>query len=165
MGCDIHAYVEYRKADAEPREWINYGNRINPGRNYWIFGLMSDGVRASFPESKSAKGLPSDLGYASRWDALLYIDEKESKGHCTLLQATKWKGKIYERDGKPYATDHPDWHSHSWLSTAEYEEVLNTYDAMDSANYPEAEYRALLASMKELEKHGNEVRLVFWFDN
>lgn len=44
MGCDIHAYVEYKKADNNG-DWISFGGRINPGRNYSLFGRMAEGVR------------------------------------------------------------------------------------------------------------------------
>jgi hypothetical protein len=42
MGCDIHAYVESKKPDS--KTWWGFGGRINPGRNYRMFGKLA-GVR------------------------------------------------------------------------------------------------------------------------
>ena len=34
MGCDIHCYVEYRSKSES--HWELFGDRINPGRNFWF---------------------------------------------------------------------------------------------------------------------------------
>jgi len=51
----------------------------------------------------------------------------------------------------------PDWHSHSWLTTAELIEVIGEDIG--------PEYKAVIAAMQSLESSGHEARLVFWFDN
>jgi hypothetical protein len=54
--------------------------------------------------------------------------------------------------------EHPDWHTPSWLTASELERCIDTEGYVD-------EYKAILAAMKSLESSGNDVRLVFWFDN
>lgn len=119
MGCDIHAYIEYRPKGEN--RWSDFGGRINPGRNYLMFEAMA-GVRGE--ESKAIvppRGQPKDLAWASEWDAFLQISEDGKGDHeCTLESAKRWHGEIInDSDGKPEKTPHPDWHSHSWLSAAE----------------------------------------------
>jgi len=170
MGCDAHCYVEYRTKEETNREyWSSFGGRINPGRNYWMFGLMAKGTRSEFEEAFEPKGLPELLGYQSTYDAYMYIvdddDEMDEPSHqCKRSDAERWAkyGNKISEDNR--FIEHPDWHTHSWLSVNEFEEVLNSFNKMKDA-YPQPEYEALLAAMKTLEKYNNEVRLVFWFDN
>lgn len=80
-------------------------------------------------------------------------------GACTPEQAEKYAkyGSEYLfRDGKRVAVQHPDWHTPSWLTPAEWER-------MTRAAGPE--YQAMTAAMRSLEKTGHVVRVVFWFDN
>jgi hypothetical protein len=191
MGCDIHMYVEYRKPDSFHRNgslasnkkyWNGFGNRINPGRDYALFGKLA-GVRSDTPSLFSVRGLPNDLGYSAQRDSRLYIVENNSTredGCATLERANQWVkdrgGKIhYNKEGKPTWVDHPDWHSHSWLSVGEFDAVLI---ATANITYEHEEigtshkhgpcddyYYALLAAMYDLKSRGNEVRVVFWFDN
>lgn len=143
MGCDTHMYIEYRRKDNENKTWQNFGGRINPGRNYLIFGIISEGVRCETTFNFPPKGMPDDAAYASRNDNQLYISETEG--------------------GKPTWVTHPDWHSHSWLTTQEFEKAMEFY--REKGNWTEPEYEALLASMKRFEELGFESRVVFWFDN
>lgn len=173
MGCDIHMYVEYTKSDLTPEQrkkygWGSWGGRINPGRDYELFGLLADirGGSAIFPP----RGLPDGLGFYSRWDSHMLISENTVEPNfCTLKQAqeyAKWGAKIHnDVHGKPMFVDNPDWHSHSWLNTIEFEHVLN---ARKLGEYGPADidYYALLSAMKTLEENGSrESRVVFWFDN
>ena len=185
MGCDIHMYVEYtnKKRLAESKlpavegkikvdeYWYTFGGHINPGRNYAMFGMLSQGVRSDFSNGMVPKGLPEVLGFNAHDDAFMYIsDTPDEDGNTTTLEkAINWGGKIInDINGKPRWTENPNWHSHSWLTTEEYEKALDNYAALskdESWGYP-LEYRALLAAMKALE-HGGETiaRVVFWFDS
>lgn len=172
MGCDIHMYVQYRKKNFDPKwdHWSEFGGRINPGRDYSLFGILSDGVRSSWEKCHEPKGLPEgDLGWDAERDANLYIRENPQpyeEGTCTLEDAQRWGHKIeLDKDGKPWRTRHPDWHSHSWLTTAEYAQALRWYTSQTKYKVG-LEYKALLSVMKTLENKGeNDVRVVFWFDN
>jgi hypothetical protein len=169
MGCDIHMYVEYKRKDDKRNNWSNFGSRINPGRNYFMFGLLSKGVRSDNELGIDAKGLPDGLGWETSDDMYLYINDNRSEddNHVSTNQAIKWRANygcniVNDENGRPYKVENPDWHSSSWLTTSEFENQLNIYN-QESFGVPE--YMAILAAMKELENHNNECRVVFWFDN
>lgn len=169
MGCDIHMYVEYKRKDSD--YFSDFGGRINPGRNYWMFGILA-GVRSDANNLFPPKGIPDDLAYASRNDYLEYISENanDDNDFVTLETAQKYEtyGKkiINNREGKPTWVEHPDWHTPTWLTVDEYEKCMEEYNANDTAiKYREPEYEAVLAAMKKLSEFGGEVRIVFWFDN
>ena len=103
-------YVEYRRKGSDSKHWSGFGGRINPGRNYSLFGILSRGVRSNVPTGFEPKGLPTDLGWYSADDAFLWIDDEyqDQEKYCSMERAERWGGKIYHRDGKPFKTDHPD---------------------------------------------------------
>lgn len=179
MGCDIHMYVEYVNKESKKRHeekgenpyWMSFGGRINPGRNYLLFGYLA-GVRCDVEKGFTPKGLPEDLGYMAMSESRLYISE-DGKGdnETTMENALRWNKhsncKLHlGSDGNPLWVDHPDWHSSSWLSTKEYAKAINLY-SRNKDNWGVAiEYKALLSAMRTLEKNGHyEARIVFWFDN
>ena len=171
MGCDAHMYVEYKRKKSERDYWFSFGKRINPGRNYWLFGLMSKGVRSEFPKSLEAKGMPDNAAYESRGDNQLYIvDENpnDTEGWCTMEQAKQWETYgckfVNNTKGNPTWITHPDWHSHTWLTTEEFKKVIDSYNSMDNS-HSGCEYEVLLSAMQKLEEFDNEVRVVVWFDN
>ena len=158
MGCDIHAYMEYRKKGGN---WRDFGSRINPGRHYGIFGRLADGVRGDGPAVAPTRGFPPDSAYAAKDDCFLFITETgEGEGECTIEQADRWEPgkehKIHER------TPQPDWHSHSWVTSKEFEDAVSIVKD-DPASEPE--YVAMLCALKAFEEMGFETRVVFWFDN
>jgi hypothetical protein len=177
MGCDIHMYVQYREKKERENElnrdwWYEFGDQISPGRNYSMFGILA-GVRSSYYDDEGVthlepKGLPDfGLGWGARADLSLSITETgQEEKSCTLEQAERWKGPIEKnKDGKPVRTEHPDWHSHSWLTPKELAQVYRWYKK-ETGYPPGLEYRVLLKMMKALEDEGkNEVVVVFWFDN
>ena len=208
MGCDIHMYLEYTDKKTLEREnkgvlngrgepikayWRNFGGRINPGRNYWMFGILSKGVRSNFDEGFNPKGIPDfhSLSFSCMGDYTLYISDKDDDRddddvrNTTLEKAIKWASEgygsvLYYRDptdDKPFRVSSPDWHSASWLTTEEYEKAIQIYkdkcieayrqepeyNSPDDAILPE--YEALLAAMKSLDSNGMVCRVVFWFDN
>ena len=177
MGCDIHMFVQYRnierakarKEDGGYDYWQDFGGCLNPGRNYTLFGILA-GVR-DWPEDDNKmfepKGLPEfELSYAAKDSLYLYVGDDNEEHTCTLEQAQRWGRKIInDSDGKPWMTEHPDWHSHTWLTTKELAQAYRWYK--QATGYaPCLEFRVLLKMMKELENKGqNEVVVVFWFDN
>ena len=188
MGCDIHMYVEYTYKDKlelynkaiekgeTPKDtvfWRCFGSRINPGRNYSLFGILSKGVRSDNKKGFEPKGLPSydNLGFYAMDDSRLFITKNgDGDNECTLETALDWQKRLnrkiyYNGQDKPTFVDNPDHHSHSWLITKEFEKALRLYRAEEKCGSP-VEYTALLAAMKSLEKSGHFVaRVVFWFDN
>lgn len=171
MGCDIHACVEYKKKGEEVKwGWHSFGQQFRLNRDYWMFGLLAKGVRQEFPESFVERGLPSDLGFTALNDNRILITEDGQGDSCTTLaKAELWaKGgcKIeYNNDGKATWVTHPDWHSHSWLTTEEFKKALDIHHAKAEFKYYAIDYRCVLAAMEHFESSGYDCRIVFWFDN
>lgn len=172
MGCDIHMFVEYKRKDSD--YWQSLGGRINPGRNYFMFGILSKGVRSMPSFSFEPKGIPENMSYsANEREYILISEDREIDGEswCSLEDAKRWErngSKILYHNGKPWKVEHPDWHSHSWLTIEEYKKALDFYKeecVKENYDFKEPEYSAILAAMQELESHGLDVRIVFWFDN
>lgn len=169
MGCDIHMYVEYKPSDES--SWYSFGREINPGRDYDLFTAIA-GVRGDARDAAvQARGLPDDLGYSANKDAFLSVltaDEADKypeppEGCCTAAQAKQWGMPLLTgKSGRQYIHQ-PDWHGHSWLTPTELELCLMR--VKNEGSEASDEYYALLASMQELERRDNEVRVVFWFDN
>lgn len=174
MGADIHMYVEYRSKEPSPYAhtdarnwWSSFGDRINPGRSYRLFGLLA-GVRCDGVMYQT-RGMPEDAGYIAKFANQIYISDSGDGESCTLAQAQSYEkyGSVieYDQNGRATWVTHPDWHSHSWLTVDQFSSVLNAY-RIKYGDDPGVEYVALLAAMRALENDGkNEVRVVFWFDN
>jgi hypothetical protein len=56
---------------------------------------------------------------------------------------------------------HPDWHTHSWLTTDEYAKAIRSVSKPSEA----PEYYAVLAVLRQFDAIGYDARVVFWFDN
>ncbi len=186
MGCDIHMYVEYifqndvkrykqelKEGNSDARKPFvhSFGDQINPGRNYCMFGCLASGVRDDIDGAIDPKGLPPEdqLGYMSKCDNRLFITEDgDGEGECTLENAKKWEEygrKITYINDEPYSVEHPDWHSHSWLTLKEYKQALELYKQNSRFDGIPIEYQAILDLMKSFKKNGAIPRIVFWFDN
>ena len=203
MGCDIHLYIEYKSKDGYDPAWQGFGGNINPGRNYAMFALMAD-VRNCYSDGKlpvlvERRGMPDDAGYTATDDNRIYISETKSEDYVSMETAKRWVKSgsskfINDKDGNPIWVTNPDAHSHSWLTTSEFESVINKYLELeagwhkvrveehnkmvkeeniqpDSWAYDppsmvdEPEYQVVLASLKRFEELGYDARIVFWFDN
>jgi len=172
MGCDIHAYVEINEFD---RWWGVTGN-ISLGRNYQMFGLLSNGVRG-YSGGLEPKGLPIDVGYQAQADSRIRINKDITEdgyyegGYCvTLKTAQDWEKRLgckihYLTDGEPYTVDDPDWHSHTWLTLEELEKAINEYKEITNSQAGIGLYIAVKDMMKSMQSNGIESRLVIWFDN
>jgi hypothetical protein len=203
MGCDIHVYIEYTDKKTLEKEkngilnsngvpikayWRNFGGNLSLGRNYWLFGILSKGVRSDIDNAFEPKGIPpfDSLSNETRSDYAHYISNEndDDDNYVTMEKAIKWSNsygvELYYRnptDDKPTWVSGPDWHSHSWLTTDELEQALAIYHNMcveANKNDPdynnldslkEPLYTAILSLMKSLESDGMVCRLVFWFDN
>jgi hypothetical protein len=209
MGCDIHLYIEYKNKkvafDGYKDNWHSFGQRINPGRNYAMFALMAN-VRNHYSDGKlpvlvEPRGIPDDAEYYSSGDDRIYISEEKYDGEhsVTMERAKSWVESgsskfINNQKGEPTWVTDPDNHSHSWLTTSEFETIINNYleleagwhkERVDTHNKmvakeniqpiswmyappvtnDEPQYQVVLASMKGFEEVGYDARIVFWFDN
>lgn len=168
MGCDIHMYVEHNSKNAARPYWENFGGRINPGRDYLLFanlaGVRSGGASVQMVETR---GLPDNLALMTKWDNELYIsDDEQIDGTCTKENAEIWVKNGYSNwtDNRQVSVTNPDHHTHSWCTVDEFRLVLNADRPIDWGG-PNVEYWALLAACDEMVKRGQDVRIVFWFDN
>ena len=171
MGCDIHCYIETQRYPNAREPWwpFNYYG-LNPGRDYKMFTLLADvrsygELEAVYPQ----RGLPVDLSWNVRSENRLFVcDDPDSEGCTDRATASKWVRSGYSKwddDERNWVTN-PDWHSHSWLTTQELENVINTYIAIkDDYRHVDPGYKAVLAAMKAFEDANEPARLVFWFDN
>ena len=207
MGCDIHLYIEYKSKKTEfdgyDSGWQSFGGRINPGRNYAMFGLMAN-VRNCYSDGKlpvlvEPRGMPDDVSYTTMNDNRIYISDDEGEDYVSMETAKRWVKSgsskfINNKDGNPTWVTQPDWHSHSWLTTSEFESILNKYLELETGWHKERveehnkmverqniqpdswayappsindepEYQVVLASLKRFEELGYDARIVFWFDN
>ncbi|WP_300573452.1 hypothetical protein [Phenylobacterium sp.] len=160
MGCDIHMYAEYT-GDPAAGHWAGFGGRINPGRDYDLFGKLA-GVRTDgqmFP----VRGKPDHLGIYASSDDSLYITNEPGDGNATRELAEDWVARGISRwtDEREVFVTNPDNHTHSWVTPAELRQALEAPARWD---HPTA-YWALLAALEELERRGKTARVVFWFDN
>lgn len=168
MGCDIHCYIEYQPRDSQ--SWKGFGGRLNPGRNYTMFGQLA-GVRSEGRPAVSPRGFPSPTGYVAIMDNQLYISDSpttvDHEEYVTSERAAEWvksgSSTYLLRDGQRYAVTHPDYHSHSWLTPDEWEAAIRMTQAWE--DYPIPEYEAMLAALRSFEQQGFKARVVFWFDN
>lgn len=167
MGCDIHCYIEHRPKD-EKGDWNGFGGRINPGRYYAMFSILA-GVRSGedCPKLFSPKGIPVDLGYESNDDNRLFISDTKSDDYVSKERAAEWVAKGYSKLVDEHWVTNPDWHSHSWLTPDEYQQAVECYNEFANPHgyHLDVEYLAILDCLRSFEKHGEDARLVFWFDN
>lgn len=181
MGADIHMYIEYASKEPSPyatrtgkRYWSGFGGCINPGRSYSLFGLIA-GVRDDrYGPVVEPRGYPDDAGWEANDDAYLFIDDEcdDTEGFCSLASAEQWArhGSVieYHESGEPWRVTGPDWHSHTWLTPDEMQQIFDRYNELfAAAGYDVGvEWRAVLGAMRVLEDDGkNDVRVICWFDN
>lgn len=100
MGCDIHAYVEYK--EKEQSCWYSFGC-LSLCRNYSVFSQLA-GVRGNAEPIVPLRGFPDDSGWQAQHDNAWINDEDR-----TFIS-------------------HPDWHSHSWLTPEEFAQAINDID-------------------------------------
>lgn len=109
MGCDIHAILEVKTANAVDGKWETIATLHLP-RQYAVFCRLA-GVRCDAEESSvAARGLPADLGY---WGKGAYGDWKGDAHSASWLTATEFAEVIdgVNRDkphGFPANSDYDD---------------------------------------------------------
>jgi hypothetical protein len=162
MGCDIHAYAEYKSANND--NWQTFGGEIVLDRNYKAFGQLA-GVRSAGNPVFPVRGLPHDLACRSSNDWWVFITEDGDleQGYASPEKAAYWVANCrctYRQDsqGKNSWVSHPDWHTPSWLTGDEWRKAI---EGLEFGH----EYRAVGAALSSLEQEGHETRVVFWFDN
>lgn len=133
MGCDIHGYVDY-DLPYPSGIYTRHLASVSISRDYWLFtllaGVRGESIQGQEPISE-AKGLPERMSWRVEHEAyMIVLDQEETEEYhcCTRKDAEKW-GSHYTDASKKYI-HHPDWHSHSWLSLEEVEEVVRRYSLL-----------------------------------
>lgn len=171
MGADIHCYVETASGllnkDGE-ETWWSFCGRVNPGRDYAMFGILASVRNDPDTAMIAPRGLPKNIGWQTADDAFMRVDDKheEEQGYCSRACAEKYieHGSWY-RDEKKEQVSHPDWHSHSWMTPEEWALAIDTYVTNHPNFQLDTEYFVLAAMMNTFVQHGKKARIVFWFDN
>lgn len=141
MGCDIHAYIEYEDFKTREGEWfISCFGHPRLGRNYTLFALMA-GVRYdpridNYQPLFAPRGIPvGPLSYEVKDNLLLVVNDKGAEegwsNYISVEQAQNW---IERGRSDRYDETHiiaPDWHSVSWLTTPELEQVKAVYETIE----------------------------------
>ena len=166
MGCDIHAYIEYKHWGDK---WWPFAN-LDIDRDYQLFGLMAGVRRSDIDPVAQPRGVPSDASWKVNDENELFVSDDPSGGrekpYVSKADAARWLNQGISQQGhsESYITD-PDWHTHSWLTIPELRQVIKRYEDGCEQDAPN-EVRATLASMLMLCGEDEEnARLVFWFDN
>lgn len=126
-------FLEY----SEDKElWLTYADRIHLGRNYRMFGYLTNGIvryAVDMENGVDSRGLPKNLSYGVQ-------DELD-----------KYKNEV---------------HNISWLRYGEYKNVIKEAmkPGIDEERVPD-EYLLLLKMMKFFKKRGYKVRITFFFDS
>jgi hypothetical protein len=155
MGCDIHGpFVEQYHGGIV---WGCLG-WFYLFRNYQLFAAMA-GVRGEGP---TPKGLPDGVSWQVKDAYTLRVTDglNQDEGSCCQGDAIRWikegASTLWpERRALVQLGDlitHPDWHSASWLSTAEVEAIGGPL-------------AGCAARMRAAETYEHPCRIVFWFDN
>lgn len=145
MGCDIHAYVDYDEPNDHDHKWVGHLGSFSIGRDYLLFGIMA-GVRCPDYALFEPKGLPEHLSWRTLHEATLFVVQGETDEHgmCSKESAERWHQSWLRHkqgvggyvDAEQKRVHHPDWHSHSWLTTSELKQVIEKY-----ASYREPEHK------------------------
>lgn len=161
MGCDIHVNLEHRKRGTG--HWSTLGfHDFSLDRNYKIFGLLA-GVRDEEQPHIPPRGMPNDPALATRRNNTLFVCDEPGEDYATQAQAESWVAQglsDWTGANKQWIT-HPDHHSHSWLTYAEWCAALK--NVIDDAHA--ADWRAITAAAASYNRDGHDVRFVFWYDN
>ena len=164
MGCDIHWYSETRRADGqwqcdqaasfqeveEEDDIYSYSDLDvfpNRDRDYWLFGLLNDGVRTEWPYSFQGKGFPNS---ASREVAEVFSSWRDDAHSASFLTRAELKAKLQEL--KPIR--------------AEY--MIRSDVAIHEREAIEHHAKRLQEIINNLSNESvsdESQRIVFWFDN
>lgn len=169
MGCDIHAYIEYRNrrgrwenvqgvwtAKKHQRFHGEYDESTSGhlDRNYRMFGMLA-GVRVPELQVYERRGVPESMAWRTIDAYAIAVDDKflaqhpDYDGVISTRKANEYVGNgwsqdvvVLNSDGNPVDRRYvsgPDWHSASWLATHEYAEVLRRYNELARSEWHEAD--------------------------
>jgi hypothetical protein len=170
MGTELYFQVEVATKTRAPHlHWWHFA-RVRLSQDYLLFALLA-GVRVKDfggleITCMSPKGLPEDVTELSlEEDAMSVDDEAAALGvldTCTRFDAEAWVREglsHFLHDG--YAVTRPQFHSHSWVSFEELQEICQRYERVGGRDV--GLLQSVLALMNSLRSTGHVSRAVFWF--
>ena len=127
-------------------------NEWNFGRDYDAFGELARVRRTEHQPPIDPRGVPDDIS-AHLFPECWMEDDKYHK---------RRSNRVTERDGKTWYW-HPDWHTPHWYSLSEVRRFVK------DGSLSEGRVRELLKELRKVAKTygltGEQLRVVFWFDN
>jgi len=163
MGCDIHIYVEAKmkgkwvaieamKPDENGNMDVPYPQRVYTGRNYFLFGFLTEGKvrndRGVY--ACKLKGFPKDASDEIKVIYERWGTDAHTPNYITLkeLQSVNWEQKIIDEDRDSDGNV--------------VEKSIPLKQALDQF-YWDVVMRMDFYAVTQHES--DEMRLVFWFDN
>lgn len=155
MGCDIHAYLQYApKEPRSPDDWPRADSfaKLSIGRDYALFALMA-GVRdhSGFGPVVEPRGVPMPLSYQIDGDYFTFVSpagkeetddtvSQERAEGWVASGASKWREDMDKDPNVQKRTwvTGPDWHTPSWLTSAEFAQVVSRYFDLCQKEYAES---------------------------
>jgi len=166
MGCDIHAYIEYKFSDNNFTEVISDGE-ISFGRDYELFGILA-GVRGMNKPIISPRGFPTanNSPMPPNWyvseQYFKYIDSHHSATWLTLDELKRVRSEyLKEMIIFNNITDAP---TKALINNKVATNDVFTYTFAESENMGLYCSIVLMESLQRLHKN-IETRFVCWFDS
>ena len=156
---------------APPCRGVPENLSYSTARDYFLY--VSDEDNADGEHSCSRADAKRWGGRFARYTFSEGVEWYDPEKHGELVNGLP---PVMDADDKPYywRTEHPDWHSASWLVADELEAVLEEAyvewwkerqdEGDEDAVWPR-EFVAVLGAMRALEETGALPRFVYWFDN
>ncbi len=164
---------EFEKlSESEQKEFAkkfeDYVATLNDKEKEQIGKELRDSGITMGQESFEPRGVPKDADYFKAIsDYTMWVREEESANaeehECSRKKADEWikngSSKVWDtdEDGKVSRITHPDWHSASWLSTDEIEELIKRYESALKALIPTAR-KEMERAAKFYEKAPEKIR-------
>src|SRR5947207_2198049 len=159
MGADIHGFLEYRVGD----RWFGVDDGWHPGRDYELFPLLANvrGQGALYPP----RGMPRDAFDLVPHKYLTPVLETDAdveafEWHTRDAAVTRRQAQESTAHGHAEWWDEahrfisePDWHTPSWLATAEFRAVVAHHDAQYPGRELDVVWRMLLGAMEAGEAY------------
>jgi hypothetical protein len=170
MGTHLYFQIEVTSTKNFPRlRWGNFA-RVYLPQDYLLFALLAAVRRSEFVDEelpwRAPKGLPADVDEHTLEEDSLVVDDEADKLDvpltCSRAAAEEWVREgisRYLEDG--YKVTHPDFHSHSWATREELEQIERDYKA---AGGSDTSLAPIIAMMNAFDTTGHIARAVFWFE-
>jgi hypothetical protein len=136
--------------------------------SYYLFGLMAGvrlppGGRTEFPP----RGFPHDASWqvVDAYTRIVSLCPITNDGRAALMEAERWldegRSVVWSMNDVCQRITAPHYHHASWLTPADFDQVIKLYGEVESSNL----LNAIAAFIRKIERPARPCRLVFWFDS